>query len=128
MRTSSQCLGVEPYDREDRHTALEVLDGSTGGRLELQGHKYCLSRRKHASAYGCGLTWMTALPSSVSLGLMIISKSIPSSSMTRFKAIQLQSERIVGIWNNDKIQTLEVDPEIVRIEDLEFADYIEERS
>jgi len=44
--------------------------------------------------------------------------------MTRFKAIRSQSERIVGIWNNKGIQTLEVDPEIVRVKDLEFADYM----
>ena len=67
---------------------------------------------------------MTALPSSVSLGLMIISKSIPSSSMTRFNAIRSQSERIVGIWNNKETLTLEVDPEIVRVEDLEFTNYM----
>ena len=68
---------------------------------------------------------MTALPSSVSLGLMMISKSIPSSSITRFKAIQSQSGKVVRILNDGETRTLEVDPEIVRVEDLEFADYTE---
>lgn len=44
--------------------------------------------------------------------------------MTRFKAIRSQSGGIVGMWNNKGMRTLEVDPEIVRVEDLEFTDYI----
>ena len=56
---------------------------------------------------------------------MIISKSIPSSSITRFKAVQSQSERIV--WIDGEIRTLEVDPEIVRVENLEFTDCTEGR-
>ena len=71
--------------------------------------------------YDYSLTWMTALPSSVFLGLMMISKSIPSCSITRFKAIQLQSARMAGIQRYSDIQTLEIDPEIVCVEDLEFT-------
>ena len=66
---------------------------------------------------------MTALPSSVSLGLMMISKSIPSCSMTRFKAIR-SVRRMVVVWNAGGTQTFEVEPEVVRVEDLEFTDYV----
>ena len=52
----------------------------------------------------------------------MISKSIASSSMTRFKAIQSRSEKIAETRNDGKTRTLEVDPEIIRVEDLEFAD------
>ena len=54
----------------------------------------------------------------------MISKSIPSSSMIRFKAIQSQSEGIVQTRNDGEIRTLEIEPEIVCVEDLEFADCI----
>ena len=67
---------------------------------------------------------MTALPSSVFLGLMIISKSISHWSMTRFKAIQPQSVRMV-VQKLGDIRTLEINPEIVRVEDLEFTDCVE---
>jgi hypothetical protein len=67
---------------------------------------------------------MTALPSSVFLGLMMISKSIPHWSITRFKAIQKQSARMVEQGQGDA-QTLEIDPEIVCVEDLEFTDCAE---
>jgi hypothetical protein len=55
----------------------------------------------------------------------MISKSIPSSSITRFKAIQSLSGRIVEIRNDGGARTFEVDPEIVRVEDLEFTDCVE---
>jgi len=54
----------------------------------------------------------------------MISKSIASSSMTRFKAIQSRSEKVAETWNDGEKRTLEVDPEIIRVEDLEFADYM----
>jgi len=41
--------------------------------------------------------------------------------MTRFKAIQSQSEKIAETWKHGEKRTLEVDPEIIRVEDLEFA-------
>ena len=44
--------------------------------------------------------------------------------MTRFKAIQSRSERFVETRNDGQIRTLEVDPEIIRVEDLELADYM----
>ena len=65
---------------------------------------------------------MTAWPSSVFLGLMMISKSIAESSMTPFKAIQPQSAVMVGVQKYADIQTLEINPDIVRVEDLEFPD------
>ena len=42
--------------------------------------------------------------------------------MTRFKAIQLHSAMTVEIQNHGHIQTLKIDPEIIRVEDLEFTD------
>ena len=66
---------------------------------------------------------MTALPSSVSFGLMMISRSIPSCSITRFRAIQLQSAGMVEMRDHQETQTLEIEPKIIRVEDLEFTDY-----
>lgn len=65
------------------------------------GPRRLLQSQEPIPACGYDLTWMTALPSSVSLGLMIISKSIPSCSMTRFNAIHSRSGRFVRIWGGE---------------------------
>ena len=63
---------------------------------------------------------MTACPSSVVLGFMMISRSIPSFSMTRFKAgIAYKGMLVV---RNPGSHTFEINPQVVGIENFEFAD------
>ena len=63
---------------------------------------------------------MTACPSPVTLGLVMISSSIPSLSITLFNAVPRSvRERRRG---HNRRATFEVDPYIVGVENLEFAD------
>jgi hypothetical protein len=65
-------------------------------------------------------TWMTAFPSSVTLGLVIISSSMASVSIIRFRAaINNYVRRKSG---DEDVRTLEVNPKIVRVEYLELTD------
>jgi hypothetical protein len=65
-------------------------------------------------------TWMTVFPSSVTLGLVMISSSIPSVSIIRFRAVINNYMRSKS--GNEDFRTLEVDPKIVRVEYLELTD------
>lgn len=63
---------------------------------------------------------MTAWPSSVVFGLMMISSSMPSVSIIRFNAVN--RHEIARQYRTITDHTFEVDPQVVCVEDLEFAD------
>src|SRR5712671_2933299 len=68
-------------------------------------------------------SWMTGCPSSVVFGLTMISKSMPSFSMTRFTA---DNNALRNLNSSEKVEerTFQIDPKVIRVEDLEFADCI----
>ena len=60
----------------------EMLDCGSSGGLELHQCQIQDANGRQVEQF----TWMTACPSSVVLGLMMISSSMPSISMTRLRA------------------------------------------
>jgi len=63
-----------------------------------------------------------AWPSSVVLSLMMISNSIPSFSITRLSAGIEANDQPKIVTSLKAMQTFQVDPQVVRVEDLELAD------
>jgi len=99
-----------------------VLNGSTGSRLKLRVTTSVLAVGKHASIQ----PWTYLDDGLTILGVLGVDDDLQVHSFFIHHALQSYSvavrEGIVGIWNDKEIQTLEVDPEIVRVENLEFTD------
>jgi len=113
----SYVLGVScGYDDRGEFHTFEVFNGCPGSGLQLRaGNQQYLNRRRDKIR-----TWMTACPSLIALGLMMISKSIPSVSITLFNAIPMS---VSGGETHtlDRRVTFEIDPQVVGVEDLEFT-------
>jgi len=98
-------------------TVLEMLNSRSRSSFELWKDRM---NNKLDSVISAPLTCTTACPSSVVLGLTMMSSSMPpSSSKMRFNANY--RVRDCMFWITMMMKTFQVDPQIVGVEDLELA-------
>jgi hypothetical protein len=101
-----------------------VLDGGTGGRLKLRATAIAL-----AAGICVAMEMRPYLDDGLTIiGVLGIDDDLQVHPFFFHNTLQSYSiavrERIVRLWNSKEIQTLEVDPEIVRVEYLEFTNYM----